>query len=108
MNKFPKESFLISGVSYYQNVCNQISKTSILHMLSEPNNEYDKNAIAIFYNSNKIGYVPKTHQQLCFENINSKLKIAYFKQEPTSGNIGIRVIFEEYYGLLDFVETNST
>ena len=94
--KFHNNSFLISGISFYQDNIKNIGYNSDIIMEYEPLNKYDKNAIKIIYNNNIIGYVPKKEQDK-IENINDKLKIINIKRDYNSKNYGIRVIPEKYF-----------
>ena len=96
---FPKESFLIAGISHYQNNLVDIDLDSILQLKTEPENKYDSKAIQILFNNKCIGYVPNNDffKSICFKNINSNLKIINIKRESENKNVGIRVILEEYY-----------
>jgi hypothetical protein len=97
--KFPSESFLISGISHYQDNLLDIKYDSKLKLKAEPENKYDSKAIKILFNDKCIGYVPnKTfYKSICVENINSDLNIINIKKEPDNGNYGIRVILEKDY-----------
>ena len=96
---FPKESFLIAGISHYQNNLVDINLDSILQLKTEPENKYDSNAIQILFNNKCIGYVPNNDffKSICVKNINSNLKIINIKRESENKNYGLRVILEEYY-----------
>ena len=96
---FPKESFLIAGISYYQNNLVDIDLDSNLQLNTEPENKYDRRAIQILFNKKCIGYVPNDDdvKSMCDKNINSNLKIINIKRESENKNYGIRVILEEYY-----------
>ena len=96
---FPKESFLIKGISYNQDKLTNIGFDSLLSMEKEPCNKYDSKAIKIIYNNNLIGYVPNQEEvkKICEDNINDNLKIINIKRESDNRNIGIRVIPEKYY-----------
>ncbi len=86
---FPENSFLISGISFYQEYLQNISYQTELDMKLE-NNEYDNSAIAIYFNENKIGYIPKLNKEYYKEIIEQKLKIINIKS--INGNIGIRCV----------------
>jgi hypothetical protein len=98
---FPLQSFKISGISHYQEYCKNINIGDKLTIQYE-NNEYDDMAIAIYFNNNKIGYVPR-NQKYCLKknndsyDINEKLIVIYKNEEPTNNNMGFRVICECFY-----------
>lgn len=96
---FPKESFLIAGISHYQNNLENINFDSELKLRPEPNNKYDNKAIQILFNDKCIGYVPKDQyfNTMCMENINDMLKIINIKRESENNNYGLRVILNKYY-----------
>ena len=96
---FPDESFLIAGVSYYQENIKEVSYNSKLTMETEPENKYDPEAIKILLNNVLIGYVPnqKNIKDLCKSQIDKHLLIINIKKEPETKNMGVRVIPEEYY-----------
>ena len=65
-------------------------------MEHEPNNPYDSSAIKIKEKDKMIGYVPNNPpniKNLCFENINEKLKVINIKDNPR----GVRVLFQSLY-----------
>jgi hypothetical protein len=97
--KFPSESFLIAGISHYQQNIVNINFDSELTLKLEPDNKYDNTAIQILFNDKCIGYVPKdtTIKTICINNIDSKLKIINIKRVSENGNYGIRVISSIYY-----------
>ena len=86
---FPLESFKIRGISYYQNDAKNVDYSSELIMKLEMN-EYSMNAIAIYHEKNKIGYVPQESKDLCMEYITDKLHVINIKR--INNIIGIRVI----------------
>ena len=100
---FPKESFLISGISFYKENCSNITYDTELNMKFEPDNIYDQTAIAVMNNDKIIGYVPNnvtmpnnvTIKKLCENNITEPLKVINIKK--IKGNYGIRVIPNRYY-----------
>lgn len=85
--KFPDRSFLISGVSFYKDAVRNISHTSILTAVAEPDNRYDPNAIKIMNGTDQIGYVPKGSQS--FVTDGQSLRIYHIKGG------GIRVVPEQ-------------
>jgi len=96
---FPKESFLIAGISYYQQNLTDIDFDSEIIMKLEPDNKYDSQAIQVIFNNKVIGYVPKNDviKQMCIDNISSNLKVINIKKDYESNNYGIRVIPNKYY-----------
>lgn len=95
---FPEESFLISGISFYKENCKNIDYKSILSMKLDKENKFDKEAIAILYEDNLIGYVPKSNEyvkNICKEYIQDNLVILNIKQ--IKNNLGVRVIPETFY-----------
>lgn len=95
--EFPKESFTISGISFYQENCKNINYNAELKMFHESDNCFDSTAIAIYKDNNKIGYVPNNQsiKELCNKHINEPLFVINIK---TIKNItGIRVIPKQYF-----------
>lgn len=95
-NKFPVESFLIAGISNYQALLTGIDSETLLTIKPEPTNVYDKNAIAITYNEQIIGYVPKYAQQTIRKYIEDDLCILSI--ECIKGIKGIRVVPKSLFG----------
>ena len=97
--EFPKESFLIAGISFYQDNLVDINFDSKLKLNAEPENKYDSKAIQILFNDKCIGYVPNNDfcKNMCIEHITNNLKIINIKRESETKNFGIRVILEKYY-----------
>lgn len=50
----------VRGFQYYYGpkMIGEINKTGLLEMVREPKNKFDKNAIALHFNNQKIGFVP--------------------------------------------------
>lgn len=99
---FHDESFTISGISYYQNIVKDINYDCELFMTFETNNQFDKEAIAIYYDNSKIGYVPKDYKHKMKEyimNSNNKMKIINIKKIRNNNKdiIGIRIIPESLF-----------
>lgn len=54
-------SFDVVGLPYYreaQDKVGRLDKNTLIEILPEPDNEYDKNAIKVVVNGQKIGHVP--------------------------------------------------
>ena len=93
---FPDESFTISGISNYKENCRHIGYDSIITMKEDPDNQFDSSAVAIYFNDNIIGYVPKKDEKIkkmCIDHINDKLVIINISTRI----YGIRVIPETFY-----------
>lgn len=58
--KNKKYSFDIVGLPYYREEQAQvkIDKHTVIEVVEEPENEYDKNAIRVEMNGHKVGHVP--------------------------------------------------
>ena len=56
LNQFP-----IAGFQYYQGkeVIIRLRENDELVLLAEPDNQYDKYAVEVYYQSVKLGYIPK-------------------------------------------------
>lgn len=53
---------VVAGTTHIENIHSLKSKITpgtLLRMIRKPNNEYDEQAIAIYFENNHIGYVPK-------------------------------------------------
>ena len=65
-------NFHIAGFTYYNGV-DVFEKLKIgvqLRLRAEPKNRYDPKAIAIYYKEAKIGYVPKTENEMLSKFLN--------------------------------------
>ena len=54
----------VAGLEYAENIdiiFPQIKKESYLELFRDKNNQYDKKAIIVKFNGEKIGYVPRKH-----------------------------------------------
>lgn len=61
--------FEISGESFYQDTLNRIcggktpeghERYCVAYLVPEPDNPYDKNAVAVYIENLKVGHIPKT------------------------------------------------
>ncbi len=60
--------FFVRGFQYYEgpDIISQINREGLVDLVREPGNLYDENAIAIYFEGHKIGYVPReTNLILC-------------------------------------------
>ena len=95
---FPEQSFLIAGISFYQDNVEGIGYDSLLSMIREPENKYDSTAIRIEWDGKRLGYVPAkegNYKELCGKYIDEKLRVINIK--GAGKNIGVRVIPEKFY-----------
>ncbi len=53
--------FYVRGFSYYEGpkIIEKINKSGMLELRREPENEFDRKAIALYFENLKIGYVPR-------------------------------------------------
>lgn len=60
------EDFHLAAFAYYDGleVVDQLKPGTYLDLLAEPTNPYDSEAVAIFYQGKKLGYIPKDHNTL--------------------------------------------
>lgn len=60
------EDFHLAAFAYYDGleVVNQLKPGTFLNLLAEPTNPYDSEAVAIFYQGKKLGYIPKDRNTL--------------------------------------------
>ena len=59
-DQYIRKRMIIAGSFYCdQNVISQLSIGTYFDLVAEPDNIYDKNAVALFFNEQKIGYVAK-------------------------------------------------
>lgn len=72
---FPVTSFLLAGVSHYKEIIKFIDIDTTLEMDFEPENTYDKDAIAIKHNSEVCGYVPKDTREKIVPFVPCKVKV---------------------------------
>ncbi len=51
----------IAGFTYYDGleVIDQLTLGTVIQLVSEPENPYDPNAIAVYFGQTKLGYVPR-------------------------------------------------
>lgn len=60
------EDFHLAAFAYYDGleVVDQLKPGTYLDLLAEPTNPYDSEAVAIFYQGKKLGYIPKDRNTL--------------------------------------------
>jgi hypothetical protein len=64
--------FDLAGFTYYDGVevFQKLSIGKTLELVAEPENKYDPNAIAIYFMKKKLGYVPRTENQIISQLLN--------------------------------------
>lgn len=64
--------FHIAGFTYYDgvDVFHELKIGTVVTLKAEPTNGYDPNAVEIYYNQSKLGYVPKTDNKLLSKFMN--------------------------------------
>lgn len=65
----------VRGFQYYEGpkIINQINKSGLLEMVREPNNQFDSCAIALFFNNQKIGFIPMESNEILSVLLDTKL-----------------------------------
>ncbi|MET3558775.1 hypothetical protein ABID29_001903 [Streptococcus rupicaprae] len=60
------EDFHLAAFNYYDGleVVDQLKPGTYVDLLAEPTNPYDSEAVAIFYQGKKLGYIPKDRNTL--------------------------------------------
>ena len=68
-------NFCIAGFTYYDGVLafNQLKIGQEVKLVAEPNNKFDKNAVAIFIDNNMLGYIPRS----CNREVSKVLNAGY-------------------------------
>lgn len=56
----------VRGFQYYEgpNMIHEINESGLLELVREPENKYDKNAIALYFNQKKIGFIPRESNEM--------------------------------------------
>jgi len=69
-NKIKLLSTNIAGLQYYKGIenINNFKINDEVQLIREPNNKYDRNAIAIYWNKLKIGFIPRS-KNLIIKNL---------------------------------------
>lgn len=68
----------IAGLKYYRAVelATLMHQGDTLSFEHEPNNPHDPNAIMIFWNRNKIGYIPSEHAKVLHQLLEQHQKLS--------------------------------
>lgn len=75
VKKYPVNSFLLSGVSFYKDAVKDINIGDLLDMNFEVNNKYDSSAISIKKITDLCGYVPKDLKEKIIPFVPSQIKV---------------------------------
>jgi hypothetical protein len=69
MNDRHFSNFSLAGFTYYDGieVFQELKVGTLLTMQAEPENKYDPNAVAIYYNDKKLGFIPKEENKPIFQ-----------------------------------------
>ncbi len=68
----------IVGTRFYtgaDSIISTLSSEDELRLVREPENEYDKFAVAVYHDDRKLGHIPRTNSQLVFEMIEYSLAL---------------------------------
>lgn len=79
--------FFVRGFQYYEGpkLLKQINQSGLLDLKREPENKYDKNAIALYFEGHKIGFVPREENHLFAKMLDAdlvKLQVEVTHIEP--------------------------
>lgn len=72
MSKIKLTRLTVVGLRFYisdNDWVNKINLDDEVEVLKEPDNQYDKYAMAVYHKDNKIGYVSKDENRFCDEGI---------------------------------------
>jgi len=64
-NKTPSQEFMLAGYQYHraEGVWPFLQIGEALHLRREPHNQYDPNAIAVYFKNDMLGYIPSNKNQ---------------------------------------------
>lgn len=65
----------VRGFQYYEGpkIIKKINKSGLVELVREPDNSYDSNAIAIYFNQLKIGFIPRESNELLSTLLDTEL-----------------------------------
>ena len=87
---FPVTSFLLAGVSHYQEAILSLKPDTILEMTFEPENQHDPEAIVIKRGTDICGYVPKVTREKVVSFVPSNVMVIDIRRVK-GGNYSLRV-----------------
>jgi len=79
----------LAGFTYWDGpfVFNELKVGTPLRLVYEPDNKFDPNAVAIYYNDSKIGYIPRDFNELIapfLEMGHNLFEVVIQKIDPTA------------------------
>lgn len=88
----------VAGYQYYDGnlVEHELTAGMPLTLVREPKNRYDSNAIAIYYKSNKIGFIPMAENAILANMLDEGIMLettvtAFNPEMPTWGRVEVEV-----------------
>jgi hypothetical protein len=70
-------TFTIVGLKFYIKEWGNLAINSVVVLVPEPDNKYDKNAIACYFEDKKVGYVSKNQNVECKKYMRTNKKTRY-------------------------------
>lgn len=73
--------FYLAGYQYHKagDVINQLKKGEKLHLEPEPENPFDRKALAIYFDENvKLGYVPQFYNGIPYRLVRQNVKLKLY------------------------------
>lgn len=98
-------SFSIAGFTYYDGVFafNQLKIGVQVRLVVEPTNQFDKNAVAIYVDENKLGYIPRS----CNREVSKVLNAGYNIFSAFIQGVYPDAIPEEQVKVVVFINRNT-
>jgi hypothetical protein len=99
------EHFNIAGFTFYEGAMafNDLSIGTSLQLVAEPDNRFDKNAVAIYFGDKKLGFIPRTNNREISKVLNAGHNI--FK--TIVQRINPTAMPEEQVGVIVFIEKKT-
>ena len=89
--------FKVAGVSFCKNAVETLEENQILHLLKDPENKYDSNAVKILNETGEmVGFVPKQFNEAIlkkFQKISTKYTLKVKSIHKWDGPTGLEVEF---------------
>lgn len=85
----------LAGISHLQLPRGTVQKDDILTFQSEPNNEFDAHAIAIYKDGTKVGYVKKIHNLVFLHGKKPEIKVKGVDQNGSIKQIFVSIHFKD-------------